>query len=323
MVDEFSIIDLLKEGSMEDNLNIIKGIGDDAAVIKHSSNKLVTSVDTFVEDIHFSDKTMSPEDIAYKAIAANVSDIVAMGGTAKYYLLSLALPKNISTSFIHQFKEGLRLAEKAYNLHLIGGDTVEADKLIVSITAIGFIEYDYVRYRHLAKPGDIVFVTGYLGDSSYGLNILQNDIKMSSEYFVKRHQRPHIRTDFPKISKAIKRIALNDISDGIANELYEICEASNVSITIEDDLLPVHDEINALPSDDRNTHVLFGGEDFELIGTVAAEYYDELANNCYLNHIPITKIGRVSYNEEDLPKVYIKKNGQKEILNKLGYHHLK
>jgi len=322
ILNEFSIIDLLSDLT-SDHPCLIKGIGDDTAVIKANEDfNYLVSVDSFTEKVHFNKRTMSPYDLGYKVLAANVSDMIAMGGEAQFYLLSLGLPETINEDFILAFKEGLNQFSKEAQIILIGGDTVTSDHLSISVTMIGRVKKDLIRYRHLAKEGDYVFVTGSLGKSAYGLDQLLNQDKQSS-LFIKEHQQPMIRLQFPKASNAFKRIALNDISDGIANELNEIAEASSVSITIKEELLPIHTKIKALSADKKEQFTLYGGEDFELVGTIDPTDFDELVARCEQVNIPVTKIGRVSYNEKGKSNVYLVKNGKKVKLNKDGYTHLK
>src|SRR5690625_4792534 len=169
-MDEFQFIDSIKPKSYTQH-SIEKGIGDDAAVFRSMTYDTVTAVDTFVEDIHFSKKTMKFYHIGYRALAANISDMAAMGAEPKFYLVSITIPPGTSSKELQQMYSGMKEIATDYKMDLIGGDTVSGKQLVVCITIIGFVSRGKARYRSHASVGDIVFVTGTLGDSQAGLHI--------------------------------------------------------------------------------------------------------------------------------------------------------
>ena len=162
-MDEFSFINLIKQDYYTQS-TLIKGVGDDGAVFRQSSKDIVTAMDTFVEDIHFSRKTMRPFYIGYRALAANISDLAAMGASPAFYLVSIIIPKSWSEDELLQIFTGMKTLAKTFNMDLIGGDTVSGQQLSISITVIGYVQRGKARYRSSAQDGDIVFVTGTLGD---------------------------------------------------------------------------------------------------------------------------------------------------------------
>lgn len=322
LMDEFEFINKITPTTYKQN-SLIKGIGDDTAVFRPSHVDVVTAVDTFVENVHFSHETMEAYDIGYRALAANLSDIAAMGATPKFYLVSIVVPESYSDNILQEVFSGMNELADQYGLDLIGGDTVSGEQLTISITIIGYVAKDKARYRHTSEQGDVVFVTGTLGDSRAGLEILLKQRQASdAAHFIARHRRPTARVDFAKHLEILKRVTLNDISDGIANELYEIAQASQVKIVIEDDKIPVHASFGQFTKQEQHDWKYFGGEDFELVGTVPAQDWARIKEIAEKVNIPITKIGTVAYNEDNKGQVYVQADGKQHRLGKHGYIHM-
>ncbi|GAQ19159.1 thiamine-monophosphate kinase [Oceanobacillus picturae] len=321
-MNEFSFINSIKQISYKQP-SLVKGIGDDAAVFR-SEKDIVTAVDTFVEGIHFSRETMSPFQTGYRALAANISDLAAMGARPAFYLVSVVIPKTWTLKEVEEIFSGMKELARYDHMDLIGGDTVSGSELSISITVIGLVEKGMARFRHTAQPGDHVFVTGTLGDARAGLHILTGKTSsyINSSYFVKRHQMPSPRSTFAVSLAGIDRVTLNDVSDGIGNEANEIAEASDVTITLYDVNIPVSDDFQQFPPSFQQEWKYFGGEDFELLGTVAEENWDALARIANDTGTQLTKIGFVSEAEKE-PSVYVIKDNRKARLDKNGYTHLK
>lgn len=323
-MDEFRFINMIKQKYYKQP-TLIKGVGDDAAVFHQPSKNIVTAVDTFVEQIHFSKETMLPYHIGYRSLAASVSDLVAMGARPTFYLVSIIVPPTKSIDGIKDIFRGMNGFASKYNMDLIGGDTVSGKELALSVTVIGYVDSKYVRYRHIAKDDDIIFVTGTLGNSQAGLYTLQNKVTVENEqYFIKKHRYPNPRVAFGQAMADIKRVSLNDISDGIVNELYEIAEASKVNLIIEDTLVPIHKSLSQFPDSLMKQWVYFGGEDFELVGTAAKSDWEVIKKIGQQTNTKVTKIGYVN-NSIDTKRgnVYLKTNQDIKKLKKEGYIHLK
>src|SRR5690625_112357 len=323
-MDEFRLIDMIKQNYYQQS-TLIKGIGDDGAVFAQANKDIVTAVDTFVENIHFTKETMSTFHMGYRSIAASVSDLVAMGALPAFYLVSIIIPKQWKTIDIEAVFQGMNTFAKKYHMDLIGGDTVSGKEFTISVTVIGYVSNDRIRYRNHAKDEDIVFATGTLGDSQAGLHTLKNNLTVQNQkYFIQRHRLPEPRVAFIKALSNIKRLCLNDISDGIVNELYEIAEASKVNISIKDHLMPTHKDLAQFSDELMTQWIYFGGEDFELVGTVAKEDWPKVQQIGRATNTKVTKIGSVNNQlAKTTGHVFLMVNDRLKLLKKEGYIHLK
>src|SRR3990167_1821105 len=180
--------------SSSSSRNFIVGIGDDCAVIPGNNGiSLLVTTDALVEGIHFIRDRISPEDLGYKTIAVNVSDIAAMGGTPEYAFLSIALPPSVECAWLKGIVQGIKEACMKWNLQLLGGDTVGSKRdIFLNLTLTGSISHDRIKYRHHAKAGDFLCVNGYLGDSGGGLKALQEGLFKTEDiqYLIQSHFRP-------------------------------------------------------------------------------------------------------------------------------------
>lgn len=320
-MDEFSFIDSIKQRSYKQS-SIIKGIGDDAAVFRQSSEDIVVAVDTFVEHVHFSKETMEPFHIGHRVLAANISDIAAMGARPAFYLVSIVIPKHSSELDMKDIFTGMRSLADRYKTDLIGGDTVSGQEMSVTVTVIGYVPQNKARYRSDARDDDIVFATGTLGDSQAGFHILNNPGKYRDEaYFINKHRLPIPRIEFAQRLQMIDRVALNDISDGIGSEAIEIAEASQVTIHLFDDKIPTSETFSQFTPEHQEKWKLFGGEDFELVGTVAKANWGSVQKAAKATGIQVTEIGYVSQYKNNY--VYLHKDDRQAPLKKDGYNHLK
>ncbi|GEN46276.1 thiamine-phosphate kinase [Alkalibacillus haloalkaliphilus] len=299
--------------------SVVTGIGDDGAVIKPpNGHELVIVADAMIEDVHFSLNYMNLSDVGHRVLAANVSDLIAMGSKPLYYIITLGVPSDYNHKDIQLLYDGLNQLAKVYNMDLIGGDTTSSNKLMISITAFGSVLPNRKRLRSQADAGDVVFVTGYLGESGYGLHLLNDQI--DEDYFINRHKRPVPRQDFLYASEPLSRVCLNDISDGISTELNEIAEASLVNIEINYESLPVHEEMKKLNSTFLKELILSAGEDFELVGTCSVQEWKQLEQSCQKLNIPIKSIGTVT-SSSSTPKVNLIEGDQITLLDRKGYEH--
>ena len=239
-----SIADSFFSKTIADKPNVIEGIGDDAAVltpISDDSYQLVT-IDTIVEGTHFTSET-SPEKTGWKAMAVNLSDIAAMGGIPEYAVISAAIPKKMPINFLEKLISGIYSAAEKFNVAVVGGDTVGSDILSITITLLGKVEKQYLCTRDGAKQANIVAVTGSLGGS------FKTDKHLN---FMPRIEEARW------LVKNAKPCAMMDLSDGLAMDSSRIAKASNISMRIFSDKLPVTPGFSI-------DNALNDGEDFELL----------------------------------------------------------
>jgi thiamine-monophosphate kinase len=283
---EFGLIEHLTKDIKLKHASTIKGIGDDAAVIKGDRACTVISTDLLVEGIHF-DLIYAPlKHLGYKSIVVNLSDIYAMNAIPEQVTVSLALSNRFSVEALEELYAGIEAACKMYNVDLIGGDTTSSPKgLTISITAIGKAKEEEITYRSGAKPGDIVCITGDLGAAYLGLQILERekqvflsgpDVKPDLEqqnYIIEKQLKPEAAKDavlhFRK--ENIKPTSMIDISDGLASEIFHICKSSKVGAYIEEAKVPIHPDAEEMALKfklDPITCALNGGEDYELLFTI-------------------------------------------------------
>lgn len=321
-MDEFSLIKGWQQSYYRQSATI-KGIGDDSAVISTNGNDMITAVDSFVENIHFTIEDMEAFYIGYRTLAASLSDIVVMGARPICYLVSIVIPDHVNEDFLVNIYKGFDALAMEQQIDLIGGDTTRGRELVLSITVIGKAEGP-IRYRSAARPGDIVFVTGTLGDSRAGLEILlgnkSTNLPEHDAVLVKRHQMPELRRAFlAGLAESVSRLATNDISDGLANECHEIAGASKVSMIINPEKIPLSAAIQIFPKKDYDKWKLFGGEDFEIVCTVSPSNWEAVQKAASLTNTQITEIGYVT--EKQTYPVYMNKDNTQIPLEKLGYIH--
>ncbi|MGP4073721.1 thiamine-phosphate kinase [Piscibacillus sp. B03] len=320
-MDEFSFIKAIKPKHYMQS-SVINGIGDDGAVVQPSiGSQMVIATDTMVENVHFSFDYMSYEDVGYRVLAANLSDLAAMGSTPLYYIVNISGPNEITNDELVRIMNGTKELAKLYNMDLIGGDTTSSQELVITVTVFGELVAGYKRLRRHAQPNDVVFVTGYLGESGYGFQLIKKGKYEDDSRFIKQHIRPKPRLDFAQVIKTIKRVSLNDVSDGISSELNEIAEASNVSIVTDWNSIPIHPEMKHLKDEELEKLTLSTGEDFQLVGTCSEEAWNNIKSICSEQEIKVTKIGEVLPFNKQESSVYIIKNGKRKKLDSEGYQH--
>ncbi len=311
---EFGLIENIKSWINEEEkfVDNIIGIGDDAAVISFDKDeKVLASTDTFVEGVHFTRDITSFFDLGWRVLAANASDIAAMGGTPKYVMISLACPVNTKIDDIRNFYFGFKKLADILDIKLIGGDTVKLDKkIVVSISILGnTLSQNYIL-RNSAENGNLVFATGTFGDSAFGLKELLKN-KNIRNFFTERFNNPMPRVKEGKfLGRNNLATCMMDVSDGLAFTLNEIAYKSNLGILLYEDKIPYSKEMKN--TKDKLSYALYGGEDFELIFCARKENLDKI-----LSFGNISLIGEV---KDDFLGVKILDNKNKlSILPRKGY----
>ena len=291
---EFGLIKHLTERFKNINESTIKGVGDDAAILDYKDKQILVTTDLLLEGVHFDLVYVPLKHLGYKAAVVNFSDICAMNGQPKQITLSLGVSKRFSVEDLEELYAGIEMACKAYGVDLIGGDTsASLTGLTISITCIGEAQKDKIVYRNGAKANDLICVSGDLGSAYMGLQLLEREKIVFSanseaqpdfegkDYILQRQLKPEARKDIIKAlaDKGIVPTSMMDISDGLSSELMHICSQSNVGCRIYKDKIPINYQA-AVMAEELNMNIvtaaLNGGEDYELLFTVAMEDYDKI-----------------------------------------------
>ena len=333
-IGEFGLIDIIKKKfNSKNNDSLIIGIGDDAAVISKSKDDyFLISSDMLVEGIHF-DLTYHPlKHLGYKSVTTNISDIYSMNGFANQITISLGLSNRFSLNAIEEFYKGVKIACEEYNIDLVGGDTTSSKTgLIISVSAIGNVLKNKLTLRKTAKKNDIICVSGDLGRSYIGLQILERE---KSVFLLNPEMQPELSNYSDLIEKQLKPKArkdlieklsefniipnsMIDISDGLASDLIHLSVQSNLGVKIYEEKLPIlkstiltANELNLNPT----TCALNGGEDYELLFSVNEKDYNMLKDN----DIDITSIGYFTSNKKCN---LVSKEGETISLKAQGWKH--
>jgi thiamine-monophosphate kinase len=283
---EFGLIETLTKDNPSVQPSTIKSVGDDGAIIKHEKEVSVISTDMLVEGIHFDLMYTPLKHLGYKSVVVNLSDIYAMNAEPKQITVSLAISSKYSLEAIKELYEGIYTACKMYQVDLVGGDTTSSPKgMVISVTAIGQANENDIVYRNGAKKGDIICVTGDLGASYLGLQILEREKQVylehpgvqpqleQNQYLIERQLKPEAQRGaiayFQKNN--IKPTSMIDISDGLASEIMHLCKQSGTGAFIEEGKVPIHPDTERTALEfkmDPITCALHGGEDYELLFTI-------------------------------------------------------
>ena len=254
-------------------------VGDDAAVLDLPPNrKVVVTTDVLVDGVHFSDRTTSPEDIGWRAIAANLSDLAAMGATPEGVTVGLSLPGSTRLDWLERVYQGMATCLEQFGGAVVGGDLCRSDTVSLAITALGSVDPTKILYRHTAAPGQVILATGYHGLSRAGLELLLNPEYQAGidpavgNRWIQAHQRPRPRLDVIEVLTSLcsdtaeASVAAMDTSDGLANAVQLICRASGVGAQLWRTHLPIDPDLVTWAGQDQALECcLYGGEDFELV----------------------------------------------------------
>ncbi|MCF4100502.1 thiamine-phosphate kinase [Gillisia sp. M10.2A] len=294
---EFGLIDLLTKNLAPKLKSTVKSIGDDAAVLDFNGYETLVTTDLLVEGVHFDLAYMPLKHLGYKAVMVNLSDVYAMNGEATQITIGIACSNRFPVEALEELYAGIELAAKIYNVDVVGGDTTSSTKgLLISVTALGKAKKEDVVYRSGAKPNDLLVVTGDLGASYMGLQILEREkevfkVNPNSQpdldqytYLIERQLKPEARKDIGPLLRSleVKPTSMIDISDGLSSEIIHICKNSKVGVNLYENKIPLDPAVIAACEEfelDSTTIALSGGEDYELLFTVAQEDFDKIKGN--------------------------------------------
>ena len=335
---EFRVIGILTEmlASQRSNqgnaqsfsLNLSVDNGDDTAAWSvvsseiqseaRPANELFTT-DTMVEGVHFTRETTSWQDLGWKSLASNISDVASMGGLPAYALITLGLPHETEIADLENLYQGMIDISNEYGLTIVGGDMVRSPVVFITVALIGVMSGEPM-VRTMARPGDLVAVSGYLGNSSGGLKLMLEGESQQSEseiFLVESHRRPRPSVAIGKTLADSAIVAAMDVSDGLGDDLSKLCLASNLSANIFDYKLPIHPLLRSRFPDDCVGLALGGGEDYVLLFTGSPDKVNQV-----ILELPAgaAVVGEILHGEPGCVTVF---NAQGEVIpvGKRGWDH--
>ncbi|MEP7143354.1 MAG: thiamine-phosphate kinase [Ferruginibacter sp.] len=329
---EFGLIEHLTQNNETRHASTILSVGDDAAVIDHFGKQTVITTDMLVEGIHFDLMYTPLKHLGYKSVIVNLSDIYAMNAVPTHITLNIAFSNRFSLEAMDEFYEGVYAACEKYDVDLVGGDTTSSQKgFVISITAIGEVAPDKYVKRSTAQKGDLLCVSGFLGGAFLGLTILEREKRIFADtgaqpdledqaYIVGKLLKPEARKDIIDFftESEITPTSMIDVSDGLSSEALHICRQSNLGCIIYEDKIPIHEEARQFAYKlelDPTACALSGGEDYELLFTLAQTDYDKIVLN-----EQISVIGYMTDVEEG--EHLLTRGGNKHKLVAQGWNHM-
>jgi len=317
---ERELISSIREEFSVKRRGLVLGIGDDAAVIRWPEKLCLLTTDLLIEDVHFIAALHPAYYLGRKSLSVNLSDIAAMGGKPRFALLGLALRKGLNRAWVREFFGGLKAAAEEAGVSLIGGDISAAKRIAISITAVGEAG-TYIR-RSGARPGDLIFVSGYLGDAAAGLRLLRKGCRLGQN-----RKADHLLRAFldpvPQIalggalSRRQAANAMIDTSDGLSVDLLHLCEESRTGAEVDLERLPLSPAIRIFEKKAERL-ALHGGEDYQLLLAVNPGRTSQIAG--LTKRFRLRQIGRMTRGSG---VQLVDKKGKKRPLEAKGYEHLR
>ena len=306
-IGEFGLIRTLEHHCHHLQSDVIQGIGDDAAILRTQPNEaLIASTDLAIEGIHFDLSFESYQDVGYRTAVANISDMAAMGATPKFLLVALAVPPSTAVQGLKDLYRGFKEPCRRYNISVVGGDTSSSQSgIFLCMTILGQVKANHALKRSGAKIGDRVYVTGTLGDSKAGLQILQrraiqknaNAPRAYESFLIKRHLRPTPRPAIgQQLAKSRWAHGAIDISDGLSGDIHHLCKASGVGVELWASHLPLSRQCATYAEAHGLSPIelaLEGGEDYELMFTVPPRHQPKMVTLSKTFKTSLTCIGKI------------------------------
>ena len=320
---EFGLIDLIRRKVYTKDKRVVLNIGDDAAVLKCSPGKLlIFTTDTLMERVHFDLRYFSFKDIGWKSMAANLSDIAAMGGIPLAGLVSLGLPKRIKEEQVLELYSGMENLSSRFKCPIVGGDIFSSPQgLVVTISLLGEVEKNLFKTRGGARVGDLIYVTGDLGEAEAGLRVLRKS-RAKKNSITKKHLNPYPRiAESRLLVKNLKISAMIDISDGLSSDLHHICEESKKGALIYAEKIPVSQRITKVCKSLNLSPLnlaLSSGEEYELLFTLSPGQEKKI-EKITKGKFKVTLIGEIRKKEEGVEILDL--DGRIKDLKKTGYTH--
>ncbi len=326
-MDELRALKLIKERFGGESANIAVGIGDDTAAFSADPDKyILATTDSQVQDVHFHNNTITPRQLARRAVAVSVSDIVAMGGRANYILATAGLSAECDEDFIDSLMDGFSGAESEFSVKLIGGNLTSADKIFIDITGLGEVNKDLVVRRQGARKDDLIFVSGTPGDSALGQRLLNSTSTFNKghSYLIDRHNMPSPRLMLGReLAERQYAHSMIDISDGLLLDLGRISTDFGFGARVDINSLPLSEHYEKYVTqfcDDKYELALSGGEDYELLFTAGVENREKINALSAEIGVQITEIGTIT----DSGKIsMIDETGAEKKITQKGFVHFR
>ena len=319
---EFGLIDEIRKGIFSSDKRVPVNIGDDAAIIKSSPGRfLIFTTDTLVEKIHFDLSYFTFEEVGWKALVANLSDVAAMGGLPRFALVTLGLPKSMRVEDVLSIYKGMSKIAGKYDCKIIGGDTTLVPRdLFISIALLGEVEKRYLVTRGGAKRGDSICVTGRLGEAQAGLEFLKKYGRKKPSR-ARKHLTPEPRINEARaLVRNLKISSMIDISDGLSSELFHLAEESRLGAVVREKDIPISSKCLKPTSQQKRSSLqwaLTSGEEYELLFTVDRKDHSRIDR--VRKKVDFSVIGEMV--EKRLGTRLIRKSGRSKNLNKTGFVH--
>jgi thiamine-monophosphate kinase len=328
-IGDFGLIDRIRARKVPHDDDVVVGIGDDCAVIRRGPVLEVLTTDCLVEGSHYEAGWLSMSDVGWKALAVNVSDVAAVGGVPRHALVTLFLPADFTTKANDELYDGLEACGESTGVTVVGGDIVRTKgPFAISITLSGTCERDEVVLRSGAREGDIIVVTGSLGEAAVGLEYLKSGRVpaegSAGEACVARFRRPLARAaEARTIVGSLQPSSMIDLSDGLVSDLRHVLEASVVGGVIDADAIPVGQGVIDFfdgNEEEALSRAVAGGEDYELLFTIDRQAEDRLADVSDRLGIKLTPIGKITRKGSGVKMAG--REGERDI-EKGGFDHFK
>jgi thiamine-monophosphate kinase len=327
-IGEFGLIERIRARRRDYGEDVVVGIGDDCAVLRRGGILEALTTDCLVEGTHFLKGWLSMEDIGWKSLAVNVSDVAAVGGLPRHAVVSLFLPKTVTAEDVDHLYDGIEACASGTGVVVVGGDIVKIDgPLAVSLTLSGICERDDLVLRSGAREGDIVVVTGTVGDAALGMECLRAGGGAEGpgcEHAVARFRRPVPRlAESRVIIEKLQPTSMIDVSDGLAADLGHILDMSKAGARLDAEAVPLGDGVLGRFGGDRGAAVAFalaGGEDYELLFTVGEGYEAALEEVGAAAGVRLTAVGRIASKKTGLMLV---SGGAESAIERGGFDHFK
>ncbi len=326
---EFGLIDLLNRmvveeraspgGAAASGVELLVDTGDDTAAWRAEGATELFTTDTVVEGVHFTRETTPWRDLGWKSLASNISDIAAMGGLPTYALVTLGMPPETAVADLQELYRGMLEIGNQFGASIVGGDMVRSPVVFITVALAGVTHGSFMLRSH-ACPGELVAVTGYLGDSAGGLKLMLEDIPASpeaAEHLKDAHRRPVPDVDAGQVLARAGVATAMDISDGLCDDLGKLCLASRVSAQIESGHIPIHPLLRETFPDECLAMALNGGEDYKLLFVASPAQLEEA--NASLPQ-PAAVVGRITVGEPGRVTV-VDPSGAETPANRRGWDH--